>query len=61
MVEENELKTWPATPVRSVVLINLRSAVDLVGMLPVEAGGSRGRSAIQYCQLVIAAKTIAED
>ena len=38
--EENELKTWPATPVRSIVRISLVERADLVGMLPAEAGAA---------------------
>jgi hypothetical protein len=38
--EENELKTWPATPVRSVVRFSSLGRYGLVGMLPVEAGAA---------------------
>ena len=38
--EENELKTWPATPVRSVVRFSSIGRCGLVGMLPVEAGAA---------------------
>jgi hypothetical protein len=38
--EENELKTWPATPVRSVVRFSPIGRCGLVGMLPIEAGAA---------------------
>ena len=55
--EENELKTWPATPVRSVVRFSSLGRYGLVGMLPVEAGAAGAgqpfnKLAIAKCQLV---------
>ncbi len=46
-VSEGELKTWPATPVRSIAVISqLGLVLDFVGVASLN-GSSRGRPAIQ--------------
>jgi len=47
LYDEGELKTWPATPVRSIAAISqLDLVLDFVGLASLN-GSSRGRPAIE--------------